>query len=213
MAWVLATQSSLAYWHLLPVQSVELAAKGLEISSGPFVGRLHGLSARAWAQLGDAAAARTALSRARPGVKGFGAGELEGVGGMLSFPQALLDFFACSTCLWLGDARAAERHARAAILARDANGCPVLGICDLALARVELARSQLLPPILSVGDARDALHPLLALAPREPVARLGPALAALLPILNRPGMHESPEARALRVLIGERVQGSGTGGM
>ena len=179
-AWIRATQSKLAYWDGRILESAKLAEHGLQFSStdsAPVL--LASLAARAWARLGYADDAHSALARAAESRDQAGPDE---VGGLYGFSLAQQSYLAGSTHLYLQEPDQALREAEQAVSLYEAGapddrfyGAETLALIDAATAHLQAGAldgtAEKLTPVLALpsqqrlatftqrlGDMRDALR-------------------------------------------------------
>jgi hypothetical protein len=179
-AWIRATQSKLAYWDGRIRESAQLAEHGLRYNStdsAPVL--LASLAARAWARLGHAEAAHSALANAAEAREQAGPDE---VGGLYGFSIAQQSYLAGSTHLYLQEPDEALREAELAVsLYEDGApeerfyGAETLALIDAATAHLQGGAldgaAEKLAPVLALpsqqrlatftqrlGDMRDALR-------------------------------------------------------
>lgn len=167
-AWVRGLQSLVAYWADRPRESVRYARLGAEIageSAGTAAVWLPALEARAWAAVGDTGQARAAVDRASADRDAAGRGDLDQLGGLLTFDARRQLYYTADTFSLLPDVgELAARTAEAAVLAYDTAGEDI-SFGDEAGARLALALAR-----LGAGEldgARQALRPVLDLAPER----------------------------------------------
>jgi tetratricopeptide (TPR) repeat protein len=170
--WARGLQSLIAYWAGRPQEAVRYAQAGsfiLEGSRGTVSAWLPALEARALAMVGDAAAAREAVRRAAAKREAVVPDELDGIGGLLTFPLAKQHYYAAGALVALddGDDEAAT-EAQAALQLYESADPLERSFSDIAGARAELALARVHAG--EVEGARDALAPVLEL---DPSLRIG----------------------------------------
>lgn len=111
-AFALAIRCTLAFWGGEPVRGARLAAQGLELrAEGAAAVRLHAVSARCFALMGDAAATEDAITAAEDARAG--SDEMcDALGGEFLFAPARSALCAGASWLALQDGEAAAREAR-----------------------------------------------------------------------------------------------------
>jgi hypothetical protein len=119
----------------------------------------------------------------------------DGVAGEFAFGDAKLSYYQALTLLDVEDPAQAEHAAAAAIDAYQATPARVRSYGCAALARVQLARAQLMSRKLE--DAADALGEVLALDPPRRISSLNEHLEACRQLLRIPAYRSSGTARQL----------------
>ncbi|HEX6869968.1 MAG TPA: hypothetical protein VF163_02625 [Micromonosporaceae bacterium] len=196
-AWARGWQSSVAYWSGSPHQAAQFAAAGAVYAKrGSAAVWLPTLIARAEAMLGNSEAAEAALKAAERASDANLQGELDEFGGMLTLAPAWQKYLAADAMIWLPDgaAAAAETAAQAIADAESAtDGERFYAMEAGAKALLGLARVQL-------GDieaARDALDPVLRLAPALRVGGVVGTARRTRAALRSHQFTRSQQARAL----------------
>lgn len=155
--WTRGHQALIAYWTGRPRHAVDLAEAGLaEAAVGSPTARLHGIAARAWSHMGNAAATRTAIVTADTAREVSGAPDHlhDEIGGEFGWGPSRHAACVGSALVEIGDGHAAAQRIRGAL--RLLPDDPLGGLlaeqayCDLANA--ELVRSD-------IDAAADALRP------------------------------------------------------
>ncbi|MFI9320158.1 hypothetical protein ACIGXI_10300 [Kitasatospora aureofaciens] len=164
-AWVRSLQSLISYWAGRPAEAADYADLG-QGAAGSVRGTtsvwLACLSARAHALLGDGEATRAAIQRAEDARAAVEPDDLDGFGGILTFPVPRQLYYVAEATVHLGeDAALGESQSEAAVAAyRTASeeewafGDEAGAQSDLALAR--LARGE-------IEGAAEAVRPVLDL--------------------------------------------------
>lgn len=170
--WSRGLQSLIAYWAGRPQEAARYAQAGsfiLEGARGTVSAWLPALEARALAQVGDAAGARDAVHRAMAKREAVVNDELDGIGGLLTFPLAKQHYYAAGALVMLEDGDE-EGAAEAETALRLYEGADPLerSFSDIAGARAELALARVHAG--EVEGAREALAPVLEL---DPSLRIG----------------------------------------
>jgi hypothetical protein len=202
VAWVLGTQSLIAYCLRVPDKAVAFACQGEAYArSGNGKVRLAALKARGYAAQRNGPAAGQALTEA--GIahdQVREADDLESMGGILAFPVAKQHYYAASTAALVSDGSAAQMHAQQAITAYETSPEESCSYGDLALSRVYLAQAQMLQPKdrQDPAGAGDALRPVMALPPEQRIAGLHRPLRRLEALLDREPVRHATEAKDLR---------------
>jgi DNA-binding XRE family transcriptional regulator len=205
LAWVLGTQSLIAYCLRLPDQAVASAHAGeTYASSTTSKVRLAALKARGYAAGRNVPAARQALADATAFRDQADVNDdLDTFGGILAFPVAKQHYYAASTAALVADGVAAQAHAQHAIAAYESGPAEQCSYGDLALSRVYLAQAQLLKPKQHQDPtaAAAALQAVLALPPSQRIAGLQRPLRRLQTELDREPLRHAADARSLRADI------------
>ncbi|MEU6966916.1 hypothetical protein AB0A71_04065 [Kitasatospora aureofaciens] len=164
-AWVRSLQSLISYWAGRPAEAADYADLG-QAAAGSVRGTtsvwLACLSARAHALLGDGEATRAAIQRAEDARANVEPDDLDGFGGIMTFPEPRQLYYVAEATVHLGeDAALGESQSEAAVAAyRSASeeewafGDEAGAQSDLALAR--LARGE-------IEGAAEAVRPVLDL--------------------------------------------------
>jgi tetratricopeptide (TPR) repeat protein len=198
--WARGLQSLIAYWAGRPQEAVRYAQAGamiLEGGRGTVAAWLPALEARAFAQLGNTAEARSALRRAYASREAVMPDELDRIGGLLTFPQAKQHYYAAGALVSIegGDTEAEAEAVAALELYEEAD--PVdRSFSDIAGARAELALARV--HVGEIEGARDALAPMLGL---DPTLRIGGIITSAERVhqaLRDPRFVDSVLASALR---------------
>ncbi|HUZ23179.1 MAG TPA: helix-turn-helix transcriptional regulator [Streptosporangiaceae bacterium] len=167
--------ASIASWHR-PRQSRDHAARGLQyLPDGPNAAQLHLLYGRAAARLGDAEAARRAITAATEARDREHQDEMLELGGEFVFSRATLHYYAGSIVVEIPGAaadavteleRATELYAAGPEPGEDhSRHCEMFARTDLATARLRAG---------SLDAAVVALAPVLSLPPGQRISGLPP---------------------------------------
>ena len=214
LAWVLGTQSLIAYCLKLPAKAVEFACQGEAYAAGGTGNvRLAALKARAYAAQHNGPAARQALTDAQVARdQTVLSDELDGMGGLLVFPLAKQHYYAASTAALVSDGAVAEGKAQQAITSYETGPEELCSYGDLALSRVYLAQARLLRPKQQQDPAAasEALRAVFALPSEQRIAGLYRPLRRVQAQLDREPVRHAAVARDLRVEIGSFLEGART---
>lgn len=197
VGWARGTQALAAIWDQRHLDAVRHAEDGLAcVPAGAGTVRLHAIRARALAAHGDYARARAAMTAAGKARVDTHGDELhDGVAGEFAFDDAKLHYYRALTLNDACDPDAAERAAAAAVSLYHAVPARARSYgCD-ALARVQLARAQLMSKKLE--DAAQALAGVLALDPQLRIGSLTQHLQTCRQLLSQPSFRTSATARRL----------------
>lgn len=196
-----------------PLDLVDRALAVLGSSRSTGLVRLHTYRARFAAGTGDRRVVREAQAdalRARDLVD-EGTGDLDGVGGVLTFPYAKHMALSAGVNVTTGDFDGARRAADLAITAYEQGPAWECSLGDLAIARLDKATAQAATGQLDAAEA--AARPVLDLRDADRIAPLVPALHRLARQLGAPQVR-GRTARELREEIaglgGSRVLPAGT---
>jgi transcriptional regulator with XRE-family HTH domain/tetratricopeptide (TPR) repeat protein len=189
-AWIRATQSKLAYWDNRIRESAQLAEHGLRyVSPDTAPVLLASLAARAWARLGQADSAHTALASAAEHREHAGEDE---VGGLYGFSLAQQRYLAGTTHLYLQEPENALREAEEAVALFEGGraderfyGAEILALIDAATAHLQAG---------ALDGAADKLRPVLALQPQQRLATFTLRLGDMRDALRRSRYATSTEA-------------------
>jgi DNA-binding XRE family transcriptional regulator len=197
MGWARGTQALAAIWDQRHLDAEQHAQDGLTSTpTGMGAVRLHAIRARALAALGDTAQARAAMKSAEKARANADHDELhDGIAGEFAFDQAKLRYYEALSLLDAEHPSEAGQAARAAISLYEAIPAPARSYGCVALARVQLARAQLMRDNLE--DAADVLAEVLALDPQRRISSLNQHLDACRQLLRDPALRGSAVAREL----------------
>jgi transcriptional regulator with XRE-family HTH domain len=186
MGWARGTQALAAIWDRRYLDAARHAEDGLiHVPTGMGAARVHAIHARALAALGDRAQARAAMRAAENALTNADQDELhDSIAGEFTFDEAKLRYYESLALLDSGDPVRAEQAAAAAISLYEAIPVRTRSYGCAALARVQLARAQLMNNRLE--DAGDALGGVLALDPQRRISSLNQHLEACRELLCVP---------------------------
>ena len=166
-AWIRGIQSLVAYWAGRHHEAVRYAQQGAQVAATSTASIwLPVGEARAWAALGNSAAARAAIERAEDGWARVQPDEVDELGGICTFSRARQLYYAADALAWLpSEAEAAEQYSMEAVAAYSDTTAPEWAFgdsagssCDLAVARVMRGE---------IAGASEALQPVLGLPPEQ----------------------------------------------
>lgn len=194
-AWAHGTAALIAEWTHRHRRAIEFAQRGQRFAvTADAMVRLAALEARAAARTGDRHLALDALKRAiRARDTPIQSDELEQFGGLLCFPVAKQHYYAGSTYALLGDPEPAQENAVLAIGMYESGPIEQRSYGDEALARLDVTTAR-----LALGDldgAREALRPVLDLAPEQRIEQLAVGLHRVRSALVLPRYARVPIAR------------------
>lgn len=180
-AWIRATQSKSAFWDGRVRESARLAEDGLRYGSTDTAGvLLASLNARAWAKLGNAESAHSALDVAQD--RRDRAGEDE-VGGLWGFSEAQQYYLAGTTHLYLNEPDEALAAANRAVWLYDVGdpaqrfyGAEMIALIDAATAHVQAG---------DLEGAQEKLTAVLALPPEQRLDTFTARLGEMRDVLRR----------------------------
>jgi hypothetical protein len=205
-AWIRATQSKLAYWDGRIKESAQLAEHGLQYAcpdTAPVL--LASLAARAWARLGRADDAHSALANAAEKREHAGPDE---VGGLYGFSAAQQCYLAGTTHLYLQEPDDALREAEQAVALYEAGepserfyGAETLALIDAATAHLQGGE---------LAGTAEKLGPVLALPSQQRLATFTQRLSDMRDALRRSRHADATESIQLQRQI-EDFQGEALG--
>jgi tetratricopeptide (TPR) repeat protein len=197
MGWARGTQALAALWDQRYPDAVRRAEDGLtHLPAGTGAVRLQAIRARALAALGDRAQAQAAIMAAENARTNADRDELhDGVGGEFAFGDGKLQYYRAISLLDSEDPVQAERAAAAAIQLYEAVPERARSYGCAALARVQLARAQLM--IGNLDNAAEPLAAVLALDPQRRISSLNQYLEACRELLRISADRGSGMARQL----------------
>ena len=197
MGWARGTQALAAIWDHRYLDAVRHAEDGLaDVPSGMGTVRLHAIRARALAAYGDHAQARAAITAAGDARTAGGQDDLHaGVAGEFAFGDAKLSYYDALTLIDSEEPARAARAAETAIRLYQAVPARTRSYGCATLARVQLARAQLMAR--KPEQAAETLGGVLALDPRLRIGSLGDQLATCRQLLSIPAYRTSGTARQL----------------
>ncbi|MGV9878434.1 hypothetical protein [Streptomyces sp. NPDC003006] len=168
-AWVRGLQSLIAYWAGRPADAAAYAAHGtaaLTGQSGSVSVWLAALEARAHAVLGDPERVRSAVLRVNDARHAAVRDDLDGIGGILTFPMPRQAYYVAEAQVLLGDSGAeVERSAQEAVQAYASAPTVEWAFGDAAGAHTNLALARIARRDLE--GATEAIHPVLDLPPSQ----------------------------------------------
>jgi DNA-binding XRE family transcriptional regulator len=197
MGWARGTQALAALWDHRYFDAARHVEDGLvQLSAGAGAVRLHAIHARALAAHGEPAQAATAMRDAGMIRASESRDELhDGVGGEFAFDEAKLWYYQALTLADAEDPARAEHAAAVAIRLYQAVPARARSYGCEALARVQLARAQLMGRKLD--DAAEALGGMLSLDPQMRIGSLNEYLETCRELLRTPAYRSSNTARQL----------------
>jgi transcriptional regulator with XRE-family HTH domain len=197
MGWARGTQALAAIWDHRYPDAVRHAEDGLlHAPHGTGMVRLHAIHARALAANGDRAQARSAIAAAGQVRTDGSQDELhDGVGGEFAFDDAKLSYYQALTLVDAGDPAGAWSAGEAAIRLYERFPARARSYGCEALARVQLARAQLMSK--KPDEAADTLGGVLTLDPQLRIGSLTQQLATCRQLLRAPAYRTSGTARQL----------------
>ena len=167
-AWVRGIQALTAYWAGWESQSLATARQAQELPglSGTVTAWLPALEARAAARIGDRSAARSALARAETARDVVTPSDLDGFGGLLTFPTSQQTYYRAET-LVLSEPAASQSLTAAdeAVTAYSDPTRPDWAFGDEAGSRAHQAMARI--AIGELDGGLEALEPVLALPPGQ----------------------------------------------
>jgi hypothetical protein len=199
-AWIRGLESLVTYWDGRARESVRYAQQGADAAraAGSTAGVWLAVSeARAWAQLGNAPAARAAIDQAeRAWDDVTGDGEVDQMGGIARFTRARQLYYAAEALAWLpGEAAAAEDYSGQAVAAYADEQAPDWAFGDAAGARASLAIARVYRG--EADGAAEALAPVLQLPPDRRINGIVACTRHVHAALTRAGT-DSAAARSLQ---------------
>jgi len=197
MGWARGTQALAAIWDKRHLDAARHAEDGLaNTPTGMGAVRLNAIHARALAALGDGDQARAAMKAAEKARAGAAPDDLhDGIAGEFAFDQAKLRYYEALSLLDSEHPSEAGQAARAAISLYEAVPTRTRSYGCVALARVQLARAQLMRN--NLDDAADVLSEVFALDPQRRISSLNQHLDACRHLLRNPAHRSSAAAREL----------------
>jgi len=197
MGWARGTQALAAIWDQRHLDAARHTEDGLaNTSTGMGAVRLHAIHARALAALGDGDQARAAMKAAEKARANADPDELhDGIAGEFAFDQAKLRYYEALSLLDAEHPSEAGQAAQAAISLYEAVPERARSYGCAALARVQLARAELMRN--NLDDAADVLAEVLALDPPRRISSLNQHLDACRQLLRDAALRGSAVAREL----------------
>ena len=162
-AWIRGLQSLIAYWAGRYHESVRYAQQGIQYGARSTTSVWLPVSeARAWAALGNAAEARTAIQRAETAWEQLQPDELDELGGICTFSRPRQLYYAADALAWLpAEAEAAEQYSLDAVAAYQDTAALEWAFGDAAGSAADLAITRITRGELE--GAAEALQPVLQL--------------------------------------------------
>lgn len=199
-AWARGLQSLIAYWAGRPQEAVRYARGGAELATnitGSVSAWLPALEARAWALMSIPDEATEALARAADRRATHQPDDLDAIGGLLTFPQAKQSYYAAGAYVHLDDEQRRAQTEALSALDQFEHGRPEdRSFSDEAGARAELALARVHSD--EIDGARDALAPVLELAPERRIGGIITSADRVHHALRDRRYTGSPVARNLR---------------
>ena len=197
-AWVRGLQALITYWDGRLNESVRYAQQGAQFaerSSSTAAVWLPVSEARAWAALGNVAAAQRAIERAEAAWDNVHGDELDELGGMCKFSRARQLYYTADALAWLpAEAGQAQDYATQAVTAYEDATSPEWAFgdaagsrCDLAVARIALGE---------IDGAREAIAPVLELPAEQRIRGIISSVQHVHTALRRPEL--PPAGRELQ---------------
>ncbi|QEV22315.1 XRE family transcriptional regulator [Streptomyces alboniger] len=202
-AWVRGLQSLIAYWAGRPADAAAYAARGTSALAAPTgtVGVwLAALEARAHALLGDSEGVRAAVVRSSDARETAIRDDLDGIGGILTFPQPRQAYYVAEAHVLLGGSGAeAERSAEEAVRAYASAPVDEWGFGDMAGAHTNLALARIIRSDLE--GAAEAVRPVLDLPPAQHNHGIVVSARRVHDALTASPLRAESEARDLRAQL------------
>jgi hypothetical protein len=199
-AWARGLQSLIAYWAGRPQEAVRYARSGAEAAAdlpGSVSTWLPALEARAWAIMSIPSEALDALGRANDRRERYQQDDLDLIGGLFTFPQAKQSYYAAGTYVSLdGEYQRAQVEAMSALDLFERGRPEDRSFSDEAGAHAELTLARVCAG--EIEGARDALAPVLDLAPERRITGIVTSAARVHQALGSRDHIGSPIARDLR---------------
>jgi transcriptional regulator with XRE-family HTH domain len=215
MAHLRLQHGTVLFWHDRPREARDLAEDGLRyLGDGPNAAHLHLNYARAAARLGDADAARRAITAAQDAREREHDDDLQRLGGEFSLSLATHHYVSGAALAEIenGEAEAAGEIERAADLyAAGPEPGEQHWFGGLALARIELAAMRLRTGALEGAAA--SLEPVLSLPPEQRITAITTRLTGVRTELAAPIFRGSAQARTLDEQIEEFSREAITAGL
>ena len=195
-AWIRCKQSTVAYYGGRPAQAAEFARRGQEHApAGTVSVWLPALEARAASRLGDEQATRAALGRATAARERVTPGDLDDIGGILSFSVPKQHFTSAEAYLGIGDHSATVDEARSCLTSYQVGPAEARAYDNEASTQINMAMAMLDDDLEA---ARDAAQPAFGLAPELHNAGLHQRFSLLHEKLSAPAVQDAPVAVDLR---------------
>jgi hypothetical protein len=166
-AWIRGIQALTAYWAGWKTQAADYAHNAQQASlTGSITAWLPALEARAHAALGDRTSATEALIRAQAARESFEPSDLDGFGGLLTFPEAQQAYYHAETLVLVDPGMPdALRAADLAVAAYSDPDAAHWAFGDEAGSRAHQAVARIATGDLDGG--LEAIEPVLALPPQQ----------------------------------------------
>ena len=194
-AWIRCEQAMIAFRDGRPAEAVRHTRQGEALgATGTVAARLLAMRARATGALGDVETTRTTLGLADAARDLATADDLDGYGGILTFPQAKQHFYATQAYLGLRDSAAVITEADACLAGYATGPAAERAVDNETMARINLATAHVFAGHLDAAQA--ATQP--ALATRLRTDPIDMELRRLHTSLTDPVVSTSPTAVALR---------------
>ncbi|WP_322767248.1 hypothetical protein [Frankia sp. Cr1] len=194
--WIRIEQARVAYWSGSPHEALHyLSAAAGDAASvrGSMPAHLAVQEARAYAAIGDADSARSALVRASDARDNARSDDLDEIGGELTFPVAVQLFVGADALSLLSDHSEAERAAQDAVSAFEAPDARGASYGSKAGARIDLALARARQG--EIEGTREALQPVFDIAPERRNHGMRTLLQRVHGALVAPGYLGSANAR------------------
>jgi len=207
-AWARFQQMNTAYWSGAPNEVIRYAqmSSGLvDTVTGSGAVRLHSMEARAWAALGNAEAAETALAKAADVRERVGSDEVDEIGGHLLYPRSRQLYHEVDALLWLPETpQRVETAALEAVRGYETAPINEKSYVNETLSRIGLARARVIQG--DVDGAEEALTRVFDLAPAGRAASIRTSVQRLHGLLSKPRFADAVSARRLQLGIEEFCQ-------
>ena len=196
LAWIRAQQSMIAYYDGRFSHAAEFARRGQELApTGTISVRLPALEARAAARLGNAEAARSALTRVGPAREQVTPNELDELGGIASFPVPKQHHYGAESYLNIGDRQAVAAEADACLTGYQNGPADERAYDNMASTRINFAQALVADDLEA---ARQAVQPAFDIAPELRTSSVRQRFQQLHGRLCTPAVWNAPVAVELR---------------
>jgi tetratricopeptide (TPR) repeat protein len=197
MGWARGAQALAAIWDERYADAAQHAENGLHhVPDGTGAVRLHAISARAMAAMGDRASAHAAMRAAEKARANADHDELhDGLAGEFAFDDAKLRYYEALSLLHLEEPAQAGQAAATAVDLYQAVPVRARSYGCEALARVELAKAHLMKQ--DVDAAAETLSAVLELDPQRRISSLNQHLDTCRDLLDVRALGRSDTARRL----------------
>lgn len=196
-AWVTGVRALQREWGGQPAESLNLLARAsVHTSQVTVLGTtsvwLCAIRARAYARLGDRAAAAEAVDRVHRARERAAdqCDDLDRMGGIFTFDVAKQSYYLATTHRRLGQTTDAAHHASTAIDTYERAPAPERSYGDEALAGIELSIARTVAPRPDLDGAAAALRPITE-RPAARIAAMSGPLQDLLTALSQPRLRTS----------------------